>query len=120
MSPSKLSDMRKQILSKEELADIVSCIMKCCTALSIDYKSLLGRDLSRPITEYRQLIYILLRQKRKLTYENVAVVFQRDHSTIVYGVQHIKGLLSYCELTQKRYKKLHHIFLTHFNKNKLS
>ena len=52
---------------------------------------ILDDNREMPLVEYRQIAMYLCRQHTALSYPDLGVLFRRDHTTVVHGVQTIGG-----------------------------
>jgi hypothetical protein len=71
----------RQILAVREVA----------AAFDVDPDALLGKARRREIAAPRAIAYYVLRRRFGLSYKQIARVFSRDHSTIIYGVGAAEG-----------------------------
>ncbi|WP_158674017.1 helix-turn-helix domain-containing protein [Pedobacter sp. KBW01] len=61
-------------------------IQGVCNALEVDYESLASKNRSDENVEARFIIFKLLREHTDLSLKSVGALFNRDHSTVTYGV----------------------------------
>lgn len=64
-----------------------------CNALQVDYDSLKGKNRNNENTEARFIIFKLLREHTVLSFKAIGGLFNRDHSTVIYGVETFKNLV---------------------------
>ena len=58
-----------------------------CYGLTVN--ELLADDRTYPLVEWRQIAMYLCRQHTALSYKDLGVLFRRDHTTVIHGVQTI-------------------------------
>jgi len=64
-----------------------------CVGLRVELKAIIGKCRMRHLVEARQIAFYLMRQLTGLTLKQIGEVFNRDHSTVVYGIQTCSDLL---------------------------
>lgn len=64
-----------------------------CNALQVDYDSLKSKNRSNENTEARFIIFQLLREHTVLSFKAIGGLFNRDHSTAMYGVEIFRDLV---------------------------
>jgi len=64
-----------------------------CNALQVDYHDLKSRNRSNENAEARFIIFQLLRQHTHLSFKAIGELFNRDHSTAMYGVETFSDLV---------------------------
>lgn len=72
--------------------DIIASVAK---AFKVAEEDLTGPRHYRALAWPRQAAYLILREERKLSYGQIAQIFNRDHSTIVYGCRAAKQRKAY-------------------------
>lgn len=63
-----------------------------CSALKVDYIDLTTGNRSDENAEARYIIFKLLKEHTPLRYKHIAVLFNRDCSTVVHGVRRFREL----------------------------
>lgn len=61
-------------------------INKCCELFCVHQRDLLGDYRFRFVARARQALYLALR-RRGWSYHRIGQLLNRDHSTVMYGVQ---------------------------------
>lgn len=69
-----------------------------CNALNVDYESLKSKNRSNENAEARFIIFQLLREHIPLKFKAIGALFNRDHSTVMYGVE------TFCDLFEVKNK----------------
>jgi len=70
--------------------DIINAV---CNALDVHFESLAGKNRSNENAEARFIIFQLLRLHTKLSFKQIGKLFNRDHSTVMYGVETFSDLV---------------------------
>lgn len=65
-----------------------------CSALNMNFNDVMGQRRFRSLVEARFALYYCLIRREKKTYSQVGRHFNRDHSSVVNGVQAWERLLS--------------------------
>lgn len=60
----------------------------------VDLNHILSADRSRPVARARQVAYFLSRELTPLSFTVLGQLFDRDHSTLVYGVSAVESRIS--------------------------
>lgn len=70
----------------------------CCHSLKISKKVILGNSRKQTITFWRKLIvFTVIELCPKITWHEAALLFKRDHSTLMYSWNVVKSLFLFCE-----------------------
>lgn len=68
-------------------------INSVCNALCVDYESLASRNRCNINVEARFIIFQLLSLNTPLKYKEIGRLFNRDHSTVTYGITTFNDLI---------------------------
>ena len=83
--------------SREIIASVADAFM-----VSVD--DLMGPRSFRTLAWARQAAYLIIRKERGLSYPQIGQIFNRDHSTIIYGCRAAKQRKAYDADFAARYK----------------
>lgn len=73
-----------------EVSEIISAVAE---ALQIPFEKFISTSRKREFTEARFICFQLLRLHTNLTLQEIGAIFNRDHSTIIYGLDIFNALL---------------------------
>jgi hypothetical protein len=80
----RCSDKTSQIM---QLADIISAVC------DVQWERIISPDRHHDIVIARQLFYVFARRRYKQTLVQIAKLLNRDHTTVIYGIESIDSLL---------------------------
>lgn len=81
-------------------------IMAVCVGLKVSKADLLGVCRKRDLVEARQIAFYLLRTLTDLTLEQIGSLFNRAHTTVIYGKEMCEQLLDVDVAFQKKMYKV--------------
>ena len=61
-----------------------------CKAADITHEELYSRERSRPLVDARHAVWLLLYEHVGYSYNDIARLYGKDHTTIAHGVRRIK------------------------------
>jgi len=61
-------------------------------AFGVSVREIMGKTRERPVARARQAAYYLCREFTSLSYPRIGAKFNRDHSTVMYGVKQVGHL----------------------------
>lgn len=95
----------------EKWSQVQGWMKACCDAIGVEYNQVMDKKRSRQYVEYRQLFWMVLRKRTGLSYNNIGMMFRRDHTTIIAGINHIREILDY----DTELQKIHDEFKRQYN-----
>lgn len=72
--------------------DVEKILNTVCQQFGVSVTDILGRNRDRVIAAPRQVAMYFLRKYTHRKLSQIGVIFGRDHSTVVYGIQVVKDL----------------------------
>lgn len=88
--PQDVQVMAKYGVTK---SDHDAIMMAVCVALRVEKKALIGRGRPRELVEARHIAFYLMRKLTGLTLTQIGEIFNRDHSTVIYGIETCEDLM---------------------------
>ena len=87
-----LTDNRKPRVraNSEELVEKI--VKRVIVSYRITKDELLSKKRNREFVESRQIIMYAMREKFGYTFREIGEYFNKDHSTMIYGINNIKGM----------------------------
>lgn len=91
--PELIASMKAQQkeFRKEELIRLITDTV--CRALIVDAKYITVEWKSETLTDARRIIFHILRNQLKMSYVEIARLFNRDHSTVIYSLRVYENLV---------------------------
>lgn len=101
LDPKTLIDIREMIneLLPDKLVlgpkySIKDIILKCvCDHTNLSINQLRSKRKTRDYVEARQIAYHLLKTETNLTFKSLGLVFNQDHSTVLYACKQVPRLV---------------------------
>ena len=81
-----------------------------CEELDVDREALESKSRERVLVEKRMLLSYFLRVKIKLTYEEVGVLLNKKHCSIIYHVNKIEDFLIIYPHVRRMYQKAYSVY----------
>lgn len=78
-------------LNRKEREAVEEVFVRIEHVHGIDRDMLVGTSLNRKIVQARQFGYYVLRKRFNLTLPAIGAVFNRDHTTIMHGVDAVRA-----------------------------
>ena len=81
-----------------------------CEELDVERSVIESKTRERPVVEKRMLLSYFLRVKIKLTYEEIGVLLNKKHCTIMYHVNKIEDFLIVYPHLRRMYQKAYSVY----------
>ena len=91
-----------QFMGAEDL-NVARVLNAVETVTGVSTETMISSVRTREASEARQHCFQLMRRHLQMTFVGIAKVFDRDHSTVIYGLETFDALYK----TDKRYREVH-------------
>lgn len=83
--------MRDMTVSSALAAAAEPWIQAVVKVSKLDLVELKGRSRASLVSSWRHVLWFLLREHTPMSYEEIGTIFERDHTTILYGVRKVRN-----------------------------